>query len=79
MRSKQYFTSIKNNPHEISTDPSLSLPVAVLIYEIERYDSVAFSLYMSKCLCQRSKKGSSFSSYCFLDFYLDFNSGEFNL
>ena len=21
MRSKQYFTSIKNNPHEISTDP----------------------------------------------------------
>ena len=22
MRSKQYFTSIKNNPHEISTDPS---------------------------------------------------------
>ena len=23
MRSKQYFTSIKNNPHEISTDPIL--------------------------------------------------------
>lgn len=23
MRSKQYFTSIKNNPHEISTDPLL--------------------------------------------------------
>ena len=23
MRSKQYFTSIKNNPHEISTDPHL--------------------------------------------------------
>ena len=23
MRSKQYFTSIKNNPHEISTDPFL--------------------------------------------------------
>ena len=23
MRSKQYFTSIKNNPHEISTDPSI--------------------------------------------------------
>ena len=23
MRSKQYFTSIKNNPHEISTDPVL--------------------------------------------------------
>ena len=22
MRSKQYFTSIKNNPHEISTDPN---------------------------------------------------------
>ena len=22
MRSKQYFTSIKNNPHEISTDPT---------------------------------------------------------
>ena len=22
MRSKQYLTSIKNNPHEISTDPS---------------------------------------------------------
>ena len=26
MRSKQYFTSIKNNPHEISTDP---------IYEVD--------------------------------------------
>ena len=26
MRSKQYFTSIKNNPHEISTDPLLLLP-----------------------------------------------------
>ena len=25
MRSKQYFTSIKNNPHEISTDPALAL------------------------------------------------------
>ena len=25
MRSKQYFTSIKNNPHEISTDPNLSV------------------------------------------------------
>ena len=25
MRSKQYFTSIKNNPHEISTDPVLIL------------------------------------------------------
>jgi len=25
MRSKQYFTSIKNNPHEISTDPSFHL------------------------------------------------------
>jgi len=25
MRSKQYFTSIKNNPHEISTDPNLFL------------------------------------------------------
>ena len=25
MRSKQYFTSIKNNPHEISTDPLFSL------------------------------------------------------
>ena len=24
MRSKQYFTSIKNNPHEISTDPDFS-------------------------------------------------------
>ena len=23
MRSKQYFTSIKNNPHEISTDPNI--------------------------------------------------------
>ena len=23
MRSKQYFTSIKNNPHEISTDPKI--------------------------------------------------------
>lgn len=25
MRSKQYFTSIKNNPHEISTDPKLGI------------------------------------------------------
>ena len=25
MRSKQYFTSIKNNPHEISTDPNIAL------------------------------------------------------
>ena len=25
MRSKQYFTSIKNNPHEISTDPQSTL------------------------------------------------------
>ena len=25
MRSKQYFTSIKNNPHEISTDPKFLL------------------------------------------------------
>ena len=25
MRSKQYFTSIKNNPHEISTDPRFLL------------------------------------------------------
>ena len=25
MRSKQYFTSIKNNPHEISTDPNSGL------------------------------------------------------
>ena len=24
MRSKQYFTSIKNNPHEISTDPEFN-------------------------------------------------------
>ena len=27
MRSKQYFTSIKNNPHEISTDPSFILMI----------------------------------------------------
>ena len=26
MRSKQYFTSIKNNPHEISTDPLFLCP-----------------------------------------------------
>jgi hypothetical protein len=29
MRSKQYFTSIKNNPHEISTDPFF-----ITIYQI---------------------------------------------
>ena len=34
MRSKQYFTSIKNNPHEISTDPGEDAPDAdVLVYD----------------------------------------------
>ena len=33
MRSKQYFTSIKNNPHEISTDPK-SLEKYQDIFEI---------------------------------------------
>ena len=35
MRSKQYFTSIKNNPHEISTDPKY--PFAPMFELIECY------------------------------------------
>ena len=30
MRSKQYFTSIKNNPHEISTDPYIDHAQAIM-------------------------------------------------
>ena len=36
MRSKQYFTSIKNNPHEISTDPILSFPIC-LYYLVDKF------------------------------------------
>ena len=37
MRSKQYFTSIKNNPHEISTDPTaLSFKTTSIILVILR-------------------------------------------
>ena len=34
MRSKQYFTSIKNNPHEISTDPLKCLLLTKFRYQI---------------------------------------------
>ena len=42
MRSKQYFTSIKNNPHEISTDPKNCLngeeyPFVTLKIDATRY------------------------------------------
>ena len=33
MRSKQYFTSIKNNPHEISTDPVIGLWLGMQLVE----------------------------------------------
>ena len=36
MRSKQYFTSIKNNPHEISTDP-----IEILIQNIKKSVNLA--------------------------------------
>ena len=34
MRSKQYFTSIKNNPHEISTDPEAGQEI-ILLYNLQ--------------------------------------------
>ena len=34
MRSKQYFTSIKNNPHEISTDPKTTDIGIAVIYRM---------------------------------------------
>ena len=34
MRSKQYFTSIKNNPHEISTDPVLQFGVGLYALQL---------------------------------------------
>ena len=36
MRSKQYFTSIKNNPHEISTDPIYCLAHTTGGYKIRK-------------------------------------------
>ena len=32
MRSKQYFTSIKNNPHEISTAPVLNERAVTIVF-----------------------------------------------
>ena len=75
MRSKQYFTSIKNNPHEISTDPNKYLsPVAVKKYKAEKNkltvslkENAPFVIYSDKPLlkCQ-------YASYKKLDngFYL---------
>ena len=39
MRSKQYFTSIKNNPHEISTDPKLPIRMP------QEYNEQVYTLY----------------------------------
>ena len=36
MRSKQYFTSIKNNPHEISTDPLFCPRRIDYLYKIKK-------------------------------------------
>ena len=41
MRSKQYFTSIKNNPHEISTDPELGRLVKMKIWEGMTYQEIS--------------------------------------
>ena len=35
MRSKQYFTSIKNNPHEISTDPNYLFQKNKISYKLQ--------------------------------------------
>ena len=38
MRSKQYFTSIKNNPHEISTDPIFNKKIFFQVFNDQKED-----------------------------------------
>ena len=42
MRSKQYFTSIKNNPHEISTDPKYIVVFICLRFILAETDTFFF-------------------------------------
>ena len=42
MRSKQYFTSIKNNPHEISTDPDYADSMFNFNLSVKIYRSIDY-------------------------------------
>ena len=52
MRSKQYFTSIKNNPHEISTDPLNELEVYLILSVIpviqRAHPHISFKIFSEK-------------------------------
>ena len=54
MRSKQYFTSIKNNPHEISTDPKNKLSFRTLA-GVESYQQIDLADSIQASLTQRAE------------------------
>ena len=64
MRSKQYFTSIKNNPHEISTDPffqEIQPPIANYLFQKNKI-SYKLQLKIKESLKSMIKKSEDYIS-----------------